>query len=80
MLPHPDTVIAFGLMRYHELHAENLRVRKAVAAVPSFPAQLGVVGRMRSWGGSVLIRLGIVLLAEPRELSAPGKAFPARAA
>ena len=77
MLPHPDSVIAFGLMRHQELQAENLQVRRAMAAVPSRPAQLGVVRRMRSWVGSVLIRLGTALQAEPREPGAPHEAFPA---
>ena len=75
---HPDTVIAFGLMRHQELQAENLQVRRAMAAGPSSSAQLGVVRRMRSSVGSVLIRLGTALRAELWELGAPSKAFPAR--
>jgi hypothetical protein len=80
MLPHPDSVIAFGHMRHRELQAENLQGRRAMAAVPSSAARLGLGGQMRFWAGAVLIRLGTALRAEPRELSAPGKAFPARAA
>jgi hypothetical protein len=71
MLPHPDSVVAFGLIRHQELQAENLRVRRAMTAVPSRPVQPGVLSRTRGWVGSVLIRMGTSLQVETREPSAP---------
>jgi hypothetical protein len=79
MLPHPDSVIAFGLIRHQELQAENLRVRIARTAVLSRPVQPEGMRRMRSWMGSVLIRVGISLRAETREPGAPPVAFHAGA-
>ena len=77
MLSHPDSVIALGILRHQELQAENLQVRRAMAAVPSRPAQPGVLSRMRTWVGSILIRMGTSLQVETREPGAPLKAFHA---
>ena len=79
MLSHPDSVIAFGLLRHQELQAENIRIRKANAAVPSPAAQLGALRRIRSWLSLVFIRMGTSLQVETREPGAPRKAFPANA-
>ena len=72
MLPHPDSVVAFGLIRHQELQAENLQVRRAMTAVSSRPTQPGVLSRMRTRAGSVLIQMGISLQVETRE---PGAAL-----
>jgi hypothetical protein len=77
MLSHPDSVIAFGIMRHQELQAENIQGRTAMAAVASRPAQPGVLHTTRIWVGTVLIRLGTSLQAEAREPSAPREAFRA---
>jgi hypothetical protein len=79
MLSHPDSVIALGILRHQELQAENLRVRRAMAAVPSRPGQPGVLSRTRAWVSSILIRVGISLQAETREPGAPLTAFHADA-
>ena len=75
MLPHPDSVLAFGLIRHQELQAENLQVRRAMTAVPSRPVQPGIVRRMKSWMGSAFIRMGTSLQAETGEPGAPLGAF-----
>jgi hypothetical protein len=80
MLSHPDSVIAFGVMRHQELQAENVQMRRALAAVASRPAQRGVLRTTRTRLGVVLIRLGTSLQAEAREPTAPREAFPAGAA
>ena len=77
MLSHPDSVIAFGLIRHQELQAETLQLRRAIAAVASRPAQPGVLHTTRTRVGAVLIQLGTSLQAEAREPSAPREAFPA---
>ena len=79
MFPHPDSVVAFGNLRHQELQAENIRVRRAMAAVPSLPAQPGVLSRTRTRLGSVLIRMGTSLhvQVEDREPGAPLEAFRA---
>ncbi len=77
MLPHPDSVIALGILRHQELQAENLRVRRAMAAVPSRPAQPWVLRRMRTRAGSVLIQMGTFLQVETLEQSAALEAFHA---
>ena len=79
MLSHPDSVIAFGLMRHQELQAENIRIRKANAAVPDPAPQRGALRRIRSWLSLVLIRMGTTLQVEMREPGAPRKEFRASA-
>ena len=80
MFSHPDSVIAFGLMRHQELQAENLQMRRALAAAASRQAQSSVLRTTRIWVGTVLIRLGTLLQAEVSEPTAPGGAFPTSAA
>jgi hypothetical protein len=77
MLPHPDSVIALGILRHQELQAENLRERRVRAAVSSRPSQPGVLNRMRTRAGSILVRVGISLQVETREPAAPLDAFHA---
>jgi hypothetical protein len=74
MPPHPDSVIAFGLMHHQELQAENLRMRSAIAAVSSSGPRPRIVRRMQSWVGSVLIQMGTALQVESREPGAPRSA------
>jgi hypothetical protein len=77
MLSHPDSVIALGILRHQELQAESLRERRVMVAVSSRPAQPGVLNRMRTRAGSILIRVGTSLQVESREPGAPRKAFQA---
>ena len=39
MFPHPDSVIALGIMRHQELQAEIIQVRRAMTAVTARPAR-----------------------------------------
>jgi hypothetical protein len=80
MISHPNSVIAFELMRHQELQAENIQVRRALAAAAPRPAQPAVLRRARVWAGAVLVRLGTTLQAEAREPTAQRGAFPAGAA
>jgi hypothetical protein len=77
MLPHPDSVIAFGLMRHEELQAENLHLRRAIATQPSCAVQVGVKCRLRFWLGADLIRLGTALQVETQEPGAVHQTVPA---
>ena len=75
MFPHPDSVIALGIMRHQELQAETIQMRRAMNAVTSRPAQPGLARRTRAWVGSVLVRTGTSLQAEPGEPVAPHTVF-----
>jgi hypothetical protein len=75
MFPHPDSVIALGIIMHHELQAETIQMRRAMNAVTSRPAQPGLVRRTRAWMGSVFVRIGISLQAEPEEPVTPHTAF-----
>jgi hypothetical protein len=75
MLSHPDSVIGLGILRHQELQAENLRVRRAMAAIPFRPTQPGILRRTRTRAGSVLIRIGTSLQVETREPGVPLDTF-----
>ena len=73
MLSNPNSVIALGILRHQELQAENAKVRMAMAAVaPRLDQSGGVLSRMRTRLGSILIRMGTSLhvQVENREPSA----------
>jgi hypothetical protein len=74
MFPDPDSVIAFGLMRHHELQAETVQVRKAMAALACRPAQPRRVRSRRTWVGSVFVRIGTAL-----QFQTPGPGVPHQA-
>jgi hypothetical protein len=65
MLSHPNSVIALGIVRHQELQAENARVRIAMTAVVPRRLQPRALSWMRIRLGSVLIRTGAWLQAEP---------------
>ena len=79
MLSHPDSVISLAMLRHQELQAESVRVRIAMTAVAPRLLQPGVLSRTRTRLGSVLIRMGASLRAEPWEPGTPLKAFHAEA-
>ena len=79
MFPHPDSVVALGILRHQELQAENVKLRLAMAAVAPRLQLPGVVNRTRTRLGSVLIRMGTSLdvQIENREPSATLETFHA---
>ena len=54
MLSHPDSVIAFGLMRHQELQAETLQLRRAMAALPISPRTARAAVPVADLGGHTL--------------------------